>query len=49
MAYSAIAEFPFNFNLARIEKRIHDESVIVPDSLESLDDFDNWLKEVIKN
>ncbi|HCA3880615.1 TPA: DUF4065 domain-containing protein [Salmonella enterica] len=47
--FMSIAEFPFNFNLARMEKRIHDESVIVPDNLESLDDFDNWLKKVIKN
>ena len=44
--FMSIATFPFNFDLARMERMVSDDFVTVPDGLESLDDFDQWLREV---
>lgn len=40
------AEFPFNFELDRMQKMVSGDFVTVPDGLETLDDFDDWLRKV---
>lgn len=38
----------FNFNLDRIEKRVNDRFIEVPDNIDSLEDFTSWLREIVK-
>lgn len=44
--FMSIADFPFNFDLPRMEARVKDQFLSVPDGLNTLDDFDLWLREV---
>ncbi|MEB6354975.1 DUF4065 domain-containing protein [Klebsiella variicola] len=46
--FMACAEFPFNFDLSRMEALAEGDFVTVPDNLNSLDDFTAWLKEAVK-
>lgn len=46
--FMSSAEFPFNFNLQRMERAISDEFITVPDGLDSLDSFTSWLRESVK-
>lgn len=39
-------EFPsegFNFDLARMDVRLNDEFVLIPETVKSFEDFDRWL------
>lgn len=42
------ADFPFNFDLRRMEKVVDDEYVTVPKDLTSFNDFTSWLKDSVK-
>ncbi|ARJ43271.1 DUF4065 domain-containing protein [Cronobacter sakazakii] len=45
--FMSSAEFPFNFDLERMECRANDEFIIIPDEVSSVEDMDAWLKEMV--
>ncbi|AHF77935.1 Phage-associated protein [Sodalis praecaptivus] len=46
--FMSCAEFPYNYDLSRIEKALSDDFITVPEGLETLDDFTTWLREAVK-
>jgi len=46
--FMSCAEFPFNFNLQRMESAASDDFLTVPEGLASLDAFTSWLRESVK-
>lgn len=45
--FMSSAEFPFNFDLHRMECRANDDFITIPDEVSSVDDMDAWLKEMV--
>lgn len=46
--FMACAEFPFNFDLNRMNAFVESDFIAVPNDLDSLDDFTAWLREAVK-
>lgn len=45
--FMSAADFPFNFDIERMESRICGEFLTIPDSVSTVEDMDAWLREAV--
>lgn len=45
--FMSSAEFPFNFDVERMQCRVNDDFISIPDDISSIEEMDEWLREAV--